>query len=298
MSQTVAVIADIHANLFALEATLDHMRQHRPEEIIVAGDMIGRGPQGSAVLARVRDLGYPCLRGNHEDYILNFHHKNVPQEWLEIDEWSASRWMAAELDPAHVPFLDALPMTLTAGGPSPLRLYHGSPVSYQDGIGDWTPEETLRAHLDAVEEDVLVCAHTHRPLHWAQGPRQIVNVGSVGIPFNGDWRAQYATFHRDSHADPWQVRFHQVPWDRDGFLRHYETSGFLEEGGPTSWMLREEIRHARPYLVPFLVWGRAHGRPFHLSEAGDFLEAYREAGSSRELMKSLKALLAQAQTTP
>jgi predicted phosphodiesterase len=292
--KTLAVISDIHANRFALEAVIDDLAARGVTEVFVAGDLIGRGPQGSAVVSRIRALGWPCLRGNHEDYVLNFVHGHIKPEWRTSPDWSAARWMADELDRDHVAFLDALPMTMTAGSDASLRLYHGSPDSYQDGIGDWTSPERLTEHLDAITEDTLVCGHTHRPFHHRRDHRQIVNIGSVGLPFNEDWRAQYATFTQGARGD-WSPRFHQVAWDRESFLKHYRDSGFLTEGGATTRLLYEELQHARPYLVPFLTWAKARRAgdldPAHIPA---FLNDYRDAGSSRALL----ALLASPPSTP
>ena len=43
----------------------------------VGGDLVGRGPQGSRVIQRIRQLGWPSVRGNHEDYLLTFRRGTV-----------------------------------------------------------------------------------------------------------------------------------------------------------------------------------------------------------------------------
>jgi predicted phosphodiesterase len=269
----VAVIADIHSNAFALDAVIDDLGRVGVDEVWVAGDLVGRGPMGSAVVSRVRALGWPCIRGNHEDYLLSFIHRRVPVGWWDDAEWSCSRWMAAELGGDHVAFLDGLPMTGVSSQEAPLRLFHGSPVSYQDGLGPWTEEEKLLAFAAGMEEGVLVCAHTHQPMHRWAGGKQFVNVGSVGIPFNGDWRAQYGIFEQGRDG-VWSVELRQVSYDREAFLRHYDASGFLREGGFTSRLLRQEIVHARPFLVPFLRWLDLTGRDHDEEHVPAFLEVY------------------------
>lgn len=286
---SIAVIADIHSNLYALNAVIADIEKNNLDQTLVAGDLIGRGPMGSAVVSRIRDLGWPCIRGNHEDYILNFVHQRVPPSWLRNREWSASIWMAAELDRKHVPFLEGLDMTMTSSGNPPLRLHHGSPNGYQDGIGPWTSDEKLQGFLDDMDEDVLVCAHTHRAMHKVLGQKQIVNVGSVGIPFNGDWRAQYAIFHQDQ-SGRWDVEFRQVEYDREAFEKYYETSGFLREGGITSALLLREIQEARPFLVPFLRWAELMGLPPELDQLPEFLDLYEPHAPLKEQMERFEAL--------
>jgi len=193
--------------------------------------------------------------------------------------------VAAELDEWHAEFIDSLPMDRTAETAPGLRLFHGSPTSYQEGIGKWTSDETLRAHLDSIDEPVLVCAHTHRPLKRRLDEGLVVNVGSVGLPFNGDPRAQYAIFERD--GDDWKVEFQQVRYDRDKTLEIYETSGFLAEGRITASILRLEVETARPFLVPFLKWTEIEGLDPTDKHFDEFLEVYEPEVSMQTFFAEL-----------
>ncbi len=202
----IAVIADIHGNMPALESVLADLETQKVDEVLVGGDLVGRGPQGSQVVRRIADLGWPTIRGNHEEYLLEFRRGKVPADWLETDEWAASRWMATELSDDDEAFIDALPFSLTSRNDQGIRLVHGSPRSTNEGIGPWSSNEELSAHLESIDEQVLVCAHTHRPLEHRSGSALIVNVGSVGLPFNGDRRAQYVIFHRNGHSEHARAR--------------------------------------------------------------------------------------------
>jgi len=254
----IAVISDIHGNVPALDAVLEDLADQRPDEILVGGDLVGRGPQGSAVVQRIRALGWTTIKGNHEDYLLSFRRRDVPERWLHDPEWSASRWMAAELSGEDVESIDALPFSTTSRLAPELRLVHGTPRSNREGIGPWSSEERLDEHLSSIDEPLLVCAHTHRPLHRRLATGTVVNVGSVGLPFNRDHRAQYAIFERpSSDGEPWRVNLRQVPYDLEAVRRIYRTTGFLEKGGITARLLEIELEHAAPVLVPFMAWAEA-----------------------------------------
>lgn len=277
----LAILSDIHGNAFAFEAVVEDIARQQVDEVIVAGDLVGRGPQGSRIVERVQSLGWPSIRGNHEDYLLGFIHRQVPEAWWSQDIWAASRWMAEETR-AHAAWMDALPFSAARPG---LRVVHGSPRSNSEGIGSWTSDEDLRAFLDAVEEPVLVCAHTHRRLHAELEGGTIVNIGSVGLPFNGDWRAQYAIF--DDGAGAWQVEFRQIEYDRPGLLRLYDTSGFLREGLITAELLKKEVEEARPYLVPFLKWARGKDLDPDRDSLDTFLSLYDPTLPLSELIELL-----------
>ena len=157
----IAILADVHGNVPALEAVLADLAAQRVDEVLVAGDLVGRGPEGSRVARRIRELGFPAIGGNHEDYLLGARRGETPDDWHEADEWAASRWMAAELDEEDVSYLAALPFSLARPG---LLLVHGTPRSNREGIGPWTTDAELTAHLADAGEAVVVCAHTHRAL--------------------------------------------------------------------------------------------------------------------------------------
>jgi len=271
----IAVISDIHGNVPALDAVLEDLADQRPDEILVGGDLVGRGPQGSAVVRRIRALGWTTIRGNHEDYLLSFRHRDVPERWLHDPEWSASRWMAAELSSDDEEFIDALPFSTASRLAPELRLVHGTPRSNREGIGPWSSEERLGEHLAAIDEPLLVCAHTHRPLHRRVTGGTVVNVGSVGLPFNSDRRAQYAIFERrDIGEDPWDVDLRRVPYDLDAIRRIYRTTGFLDQGGITARLLAIELEHAAPVLVPFMAWSEAHDEAPTPAALARFLEGF------------------------
>jgi predicted phosphodiesterase len=268
----IAVLADIHGNMPALEAVIEDIAGQQVDEVLVGGDLVGRGPQGSRVIERIRGQGWPSVRGNHEDYLLTFRRGEVPPDWLEADQWSAARWMAADLSDEDVHYLESLPFSLHSRELPQIHLVHASPQSNSDGIGPWTPARKMQQHWDSIPESTLVCAHTHRPLHRRFGDGDIVNVGSVGLPFNRDRRAQYALFTQENAGLSFEFR--QVEYDLGKILDIYEKSGFLAEGGVTAQLLILELENAQPYLVPFLQWAATLNVPATPEQIGGFRDFY------------------------
>jgi predicted phosphodiesterase len=286
----IAIIADIHGNLPALQAVLGDLELVGPDEVLVGGDLgdlVGRGPQGSAVIEEIRSRGWPSVRGNHEDYLLAFHRREVPEEWWSRDEWAAARWMTAELSDDDFLYLDSLPMTLSSTVAPGLLLTHGTPRSHSEGLGPWTSDVKLDKLLSTLADTLLVCAHTHRQMNRSFGSGQVVNVGSVGLPFNGDRRAQYAVF--DWNGSAWQVELRQVEYDLETIFEVYDATGFSQAGGVTSELLRLELTHAAPFLVPFLKWTEAlRAEPTH-DRIAPFLDLYDPGEPVHEFFIRLEA---------
>lgn len=282
----IAVLSDIHGNVPALEAVLDDLAGQAVDEVLVGGDLVGRGPQGSRVTRRIRELGFPAIGGNHEDYLLDFRRGDIPDHWRTSTEWSAARFMAAELDDEDVRYLEDLPFSIKRPG---LEVVHGSPRSNREGIGPWTSTEELQEHLERIDAKILICAHTHRPLVREVAAGLVVNIGSVGLPFNRDHRAQYAIFKRGGRWG-WRVELRQVAYELQEIFDVYERTGFLTEGGVTARLLKVELEVAAPVLVPFLEWSKARGVAPDLAELDEFFRFHPPGSSLRGFFERLRAL--------
>lgn len=279
-----AILADIHGNVPAFQAVISDLETQAVDEVLLGGDLVGRGPQGSRVVSIVRELGWRSIRGNHEDYLLQFRRGEIPADWRHAAAWSAARWMAAELDEQDVSYLAALPLTLRPESISGVRLVHGTPSSNCDGIGPWTSDERMIDHLAVIDENVLVCAHTHRPLERRFSEGLVINVGSVGLPFNRDRRAQYVVLEDNGDLE---VEFRRVPYDLGEILSVYEHTGFLSAGGITARLLVLELEHAAPFLVPFLAWAAAEEQTPETQLLSEFLEIY-DPDRQREFFAHLR----------
>ncbi len=279
----IAIISDIHSNVPALEAAIETIEREGAEAVFVGGDLVGRGPQGDAVVKRIRGLNWPSVRGNHEDYLLDFIHRRVPSEWWSLPEWSAARWMAAELSRESAKYIENLPFSLEIDGGT--ILFHGTPRANNDGIGYWTSERCREELLTESGKRFLICGHTHRPLLWdsPSGRGTIVNAGSVGLTFDGRQGADVVFLERREISAPWEVTFFKVQYDIREVEEIYEKTGFLRAGGITSQLLLLELRHARPFLVPFIKWAKINSKPPTNKSLDEFLNWYDPDKPSSEL---------------
>ena len=77
----LAVLADIHSNLPALEAVLDDLKQFTVDRIIVAGDVVNWGAFSDWVMDRVADEECAVIRGNNELYLTEWQTPRMPESW-------------------------------------------------------------------------------------------------------------------------------------------------------------------------------------------------------------------------
>lgn len=260
---TLAVLADVHGNLPALEAVLADIEAQAPDAVVVNGDMVNRGPDGVAVMERLAATGWPMLLGNHDDLVRMWvqRDRRLPAGWFDDPLWGATSWCALRLQEAGwIERLATLPMTWRSGcgGDQDVLVAHGSPRHYREGFGKHLSNADISEITEMHPAAVLIGSHTHRPLRRRWGRYLVLNTGAVGTPFNADPRAQYLLLH--AHADGWRPEFRALPYDREAALGAFEASGFNEGGGFSARVFQLELATARSLLVPFLMWSEEQGR--------------------------------------
>ena len=89
----IIVIADLHANLPALDAILEAIRQEGYDEIIHLGDAVGLGPYPSECLERLLNTANASLvMGNHDAWLVHGLPESQP-EWLDYgNEFTLQLW--------------------------------------------------------------------------------------------------------------------------------------------------------------------------------------------------------------
>jgi putative phosphoesterase len=195
----LGLLYDVHGNLPALEAVLDDARTLGVGRWIVGGDVVAFGAWPEETLARVRELADArWLRGNTERWLHDRSDAPPPAA-------AACVACAELLGDAAARELVALPFDVREGA---TRYVHASPV---DDMQSFLPAPTdhddalLAAAGDGVQR--LVFGHTHLPFAREAGGVELVNPGSVGMPFDGDHRAAWAVLHDDGRIEHRRVAY-------------------------------------------------------------------------------------------
>lgn len=181
----VAALYDVHGNLPALEAALADAESADIDLFVVGGDL-ALGPMPRAVLDRLIDLGSRAkyLRGNCDRLMVDaFDGRPLGSLPFEVQE--SIVWAAGQLERSHRDFLAGLPETLTLDikGLGPVLFCHATPRSDDEIFTARTSDERLRRILSGVREAILVCGHTHMQFLRDLDGFQVVNAGSVGMPY-------------------------------------------------------------------------------------------------------------------
>jgi putative phosphoesterase len=172
------LVSDLHGNELALEAVLADGAKVGFDQLICLGDVATLGPRPSAVLARLKDLGCPCILGNHDQFMLD---ADLVRSYSEFPIIVASVDATREaLSAEDIAFIRRFVPTLQLDD---VFLYHGTPRSNMEDLLVDTPAERVDEMLGNTRAQVLAGGHTHLQMLRQHRGMLIVNPGSLGQPF-------------------------------------------------------------------------------------------------------------------
>jgi predicted phosphodiesterase len=197
-----AIFGDIHGNLEALQAVLHDAQQQGCANYVCLGDIVGYGANPAECLTAVRDMNCPVVRGNHDEGAAN----DSKLEDLNPLAQAALLWTRAQLTKEQRQWLGDLKLVRQVRD---FTIVHAT----LDSPGGWT---YVTNRFDAMASfsyqftQLCFFGHTHAPRIFekddavrgargtdvilTRGTKYFVNVGSVGQPRDGDWRASYAIY--------------------------------------------------------------------------------------------------------
>jgi predicted phosphodiesterase len=253
----LAILADIHGNLPALEAVLQDLSQFSVDHVIVAGDAIDRGPFSVEVLQRVTHEGWAVIRGNAELYLLDYNTPRAPAEWSDPTLFPLLPRLHRQLNGRWLTAIAAWPDTLNLRFPDapPIRVVHGSPRSVRELIYPISTDVEIEDMLADVKETTVIAGHAHIAMNRRIGRWHILNPGTVGDPVDGVSSASYMLLDGDGQG--WQPTFRRVLFDREPLLQECVQQGYADECGVIGQLVMRDFRTARPCLLTFLCWREA-----------------------------------------
>ena len=223
----LALLSDIHANLQAFEACLEHAREQGAEQFALLGDLVGYGANPAAVLEQVQDLvanGALVVKGNHDAMAVS-----PPAESQSLGS-STAAWTHAQLSLSQRAFLDQLPLTLKQDA---ILLVHASandPHVWRYVLDERAAGASLDAAAAYLGVRYVFGGHVHeQTLYYRGGGRGLMKftptpgvavpvpkhrhwlatIGSVGQPRDGNPQAMYALFD----TTKMQLTFQRVSYD-------------------------------------------------------------------------------------
>lgn len=210
----IAVLSDIHCNIYALRSVLAEAALVEPEIYVIAGDVFGYYPWAVETWEAIRRLPLLAVRGNHDEILLSNHRDNARGYIYEIAE--ANRTSLLDRAPEALSWLESLPLIqAVALSGVEVRIAHGTPT--QPLTGRFYPDAEDRPVWTPPAQTVQLLGHTHWPLV-KSGTGLIANPGSVGQPRDGDERASWGLLSLPDMS----FSIQRTVYDRESAIRHLQ----------------------------------------------------------------------------
>lgn len=225
----IAVIADVHGILPALDSFFAKISKEEVDEIIVAGDMIS-GPNSVEVVNMLRQHNCQMIRGNQENYILQLDSGKAPDWQYICKQWNSVRWTYEKIDRKTVSLLKSLPEQRVIKFPEKdaIRVVHGSPGNVSELIFPNRDISKLDKLLKQVSESVIIFGHSHEAWTMERNGKLAINPGSLSMSFFGEQYGTYAILSwKKQH---WEAEIHKLTYDFKLLRKAFIETGLLEKG--------------------------------------------------------------------
>lgn len=236
----IAFISDIHGNAIALDAVLNDMKKQEIDKIYVLGDLCYRGPEPKRSLELIRSLNTEVIKGNADEWVVRgVHEGEVPEKALQMMT-AERKWIVSRLEPSDVEYLEGLPTRIHCeiNGTS-IHGFHATPDSLFDVVLPNAEDRVLESRLMSSQDaQIYVYAHIHKPYIRYINGRVIMNIGSVGLPFDGIPKASYGLIQIEEGKQSTSIQ--RVDYDVEEVVRLYHEGNY-----PNAKMMTEVVRTGR-----------------------------------------------------
>lgn len=207
----VALISDVHANIYALESVYADLREESVDKILMLGDLVGYYYWPKEVIGLLRsDDRVTCIRGNHESILSEFMLSSTAAEFYRKRYGSGYDVCLEALSAEEIAWLVSLPEIHEID-----ILGHTFHLSHGDlgSIDQYLYPDACRSKIEQNYSkcEFTIFGHTHYPFLHAKGNQFIINPGSVGQPRDNGGLASYVILNLENQA----IRFKRKVFDTD-----------------------------------------------------------------------------------
>ena len=123
----IAIISDIHANLEALQSSLQYLKENQVAKIYCLGDVVGYGPNPNECVDLIRDNCEIVLMGNHDYAAIGVGDIQNFNEYAKLSTF----WTREKLTAKNIEYIKSWPFSYDLENSF---LVHASPKNRQTGI--------------------------------------------------------------------------------------------------------------------------------------------------------------------
>jgi len=203
----IGILGDVHGNYVALKSVIDDMKAIGINSYIVLGDIIFSGKESQKCFDAIQELEpLVWIKGNTDDWFNQIDDNFQPQNELESKVYKefieVNKRISIDVSNKILALKEKEEVVIEG---KRILCVHGSDRKINEAIGIMTPQNDIYELINRLEQDILLCAHTHSPYVVAYNSKLLMNVGSVGLP-NDEPRAAYGVLKFDGDNLEYSIR--------------------------------------------------------------------------------------------
>lgn len=205
------IFSDVHANLEALDAVIEALKNESIDKYLCAGDVVGYAVNPNECIEKTKALAMITVAGNHDWASVDL----FGLDYFNPQAYQAVIWTRKNLSRDCRYFLEALKLVYKN---KDLTLVHGTLSDPQD-FNYMTNGDSAEATFRLLENNVCFLGHSHIAgvfiegengdlvyreddldgnfIDIKEGNKYIINVGSVGQPRDGNPKAAFSIYDTD-----------------------------------------------------------------------------------------------------
>lgn len=193
-----AILSDIHGNIFALKECIKYIEKMGIDSIIWCGDYITDIPKSHEVIELIKDTikkykSY-IIRGNREDYIIEYHNSNN-KNWTMENRMASLLCSYNELNKKDIEFISKLPENCIIDIPNIPKIFVSHKRNYHNGN-------------DCMYK---IFGHSHKQYIFEREKVKYINPGSVGLTTGGKIGLEFAILEINQYYH--KVENYNIPYD-------------------------------------------------------------------------------------
>ncbi len=238
----IAVISDIHANIFSFKLAIDDLKKQAIDKIIYLGDYVTDGDANNEVLQIVRDTAFYAILGNRDEYILNY--DSLKKDFMNY-KTIATTYNSLSED--NITYLETLkPVEMFEVNKKRILMIHGHEyIDYNIDLYD-----TYDKIMTDYEFDICLFVHSHIYSYDNYKNKIFINPGSIGVPTDGaSYKYCILDFKDDMKVE---LREFKVSDTFIDFKKYYMGTNFYKDNKIWGNLILKTIESGTDYCALFV----------------------------------------------
>lgn len=182
-------------------------------------------PSGNDVINRLKEINADAIKGNKEEYFLNYEQNKYTWENLQFKN---AIFMYNELSHENKQYIRDLPFELDYNFDGvKLKAVHGSPECIYELVHE-QDDDLLEKYTKNLRADILVLGHTHDPI-WIKekNGKTVINAGCAGVSVFNIGQAEFIVLKIENGK--YEIEKRIVKFDLEELKEKIVKSGILEQ---------------------------------------------------------------------